>query len=170
MSSVRIRSGPPRSGHAKLHYQRLPAPIRTGRGWLHSAAAALGDCGRNVADSSVMTSSATDKIPAEIVRQPSRTTRARHLIALFRKKKRILLLDDDPSMQRLAKAILLREGFRVDVFLTGRQAMAAIAGRKYDALLLDLMMPHEGGLTVIRHLREKNPALLRRVLPLSPPP
>ena len=73
-------------------------------------------------------------------------------------------MDDDPSMQRLAKAILLREGFRVDVFLTGRQAMAAIAGRKYDALLLDLMMPHEGGLTVIRHLREKNPALLRRVL------
>src|SRR5258708_1524685 len=111
-----------------------------------------------------MTSPATSKIPAEIVRQPSRSTRARHLIALFKKRKRILLLDDDPSMQRLAKAILLREGFRVDVFLTGRQAMAAIAGRKYDALLLDLMMPHEGGLTVIRHLREKNPALLRRVL------
>jgi DNA-binding response OmpR family regulator len=111
-----------------------------------------------------MTSPATSKIPAETVRQPSRRTRARHLIALFKRKKRILLLDDDPSMQRLAKAILLREGFRVDVFLTGRQAMAAIAAHNYDALLLDLMMPHEGGMTVIRHLREKNPALLRRVL------
>src|SRR5258708_4393312 len=117
-----------------------------------------------------MTSPATSKVPAEIVRQPSRSTRARHLIALFRKKKRILLLDDDPSMQRLAKAILLREGFRVDVFLTGRQAIAAINARKYDALLLDLMMPHEGGMTVIRHLREKNPDLLRRGLPFPSSP
>src|SRR5258708_13917123 len=117
-----------------------------------------------------MTSPATSKVPAEIVRQTSRSTRARRLIALFRKKKRILLLDDDPSMQRLAKAILLREGFRVDVFLTGRQAIAAINARKYDALLLDLMMPHEGGMTVIRHLREKNPDLLRRVPLFTPSP
>ena len=111
-----------------------------------------------------MTSPATNKIPSETVRPPSRRTRTHHLLALFKRKKRILLLDDDPSMQRLAKAILLREGFRVDVFLTGRQAMTAIARGKYDALLLDLMMPHEGGMTVIRHLREKNPTLLRRVL------
>jgi DNA-binding response OmpR family regulator len=67
-------------------------------------------------------------------------------------------------MVRLARTILLREGFRIDIFLTGMEAMAAIDGRKYDALLLDLMMPNEGGMTVIRHLREKNPALLRRVL------
>ena len=40
-----------------------------------------------------------------------------------------------------------------------------------DVLLLDLMMPHEGGMTVIRHLRTKNPELLRRALLLtgSPP-
>lgn len=80
------------------------------------------------------------------------------------RRKRILLLDDDPSMQRLVAALLKRAGYRVDVFLTGREALSAISGEKYDALLLDLMMPHEGGNTIIRHLRKSNAAMLQRVL------
>ena len=109
-----------------------------------------------------MTTPAIKELPPETGYRPRTTTR--RLMTLFKRKKRILLLDDDPSMQRLARAILLREGFRVDVFLTGSEALAAIDDHKYDALLLDLMMPHEGGMTVIRHLREKDPTLLRRVL------
>ncbi|MDP9361153.1 MAG: response regulator [Acidobacteriota bacterium] len=65
-------------------------------------------------------------------------------------------------MQRLVAKILGREGFRVDVFLTGRQAIAALAKADYDVLLLDLMMPHEGGMTVIRHLRVNDPPMLKR--------
>jgi DNA-binding response OmpR family regulator len=80
----------------------------------------------------------------------------------FRTKKRVLLLDDDPSMQRLVARILGREGFRVDVFLTGREAIAAAKNNAYDVLLLDLMMPHEGGMTVIRHFRMKDPTVLKR--------
>lgn len=80
----------------------------------------------------------------------------------FRRRKRVLLLDDDPSMRRLVAKILGREGFRVDVFLTGRQAIAALAKADYDVLLLDLMMPHEGGMTVIRHLRVNDPPMLKR--------
>ena len=80
----------------------------------------------------------------------------------FNRRKRVLLLDDDPSMQRLVAKLLSRSGFRVDVFLTGRQAIDAVGKAEYDVLLLDLMMPHEGGMTVIRHLRTKNPALLKR--------
>jgi DNA-binding response OmpR family regulator len=80
----------------------------------------------------------------------------------FNRRKRVLLLDDDPSMQRLVAKLLSRSGFRVDVFLTGRQTIDAVAKADYDVLLLDLMMPHEGGMTVIRHLRAKNPAMLKR--------
>jgi len=89
----------------------------------------------------------------------------------LKRKGRILLLDDDPSMQRLVSKLLEREGFRVDSFLTGRDAIRALDRDPYDVLLLDLMMPHEGGMTVIRHLRTKNPELLRRALLLtgSPP-
>jgi len=87
--------------------------------------------------------------------------------SLLKRKPRVLLLDDDPSMQRLVAALLKNEGYRVDVFLTGRDALRSIEKNDYDVLLLDLMMPHEGGMTVIRELREKKPELLSRSLVLS---
>ncbi|MEA2326564.1 MAG: two-component system, OmpR family, phosphate regulon response regulator OmpR [Thermoanaerobaculia bacterium] len=89
---------------------------------------------------------------------------------MFKRRKRVLLLDDDPSMQRLVARLLGNEGFRVDVFLTGSQAIAALERERYDVLLLDLMMPHEGGMTVIRHLRTKNPQMLKRSILLTASP
>jgi DNA-binding response OmpR family regulator len=80
------------------------------------------------------------------------------------KKSRLLLLDDDPSMQRLMSTLLRREGHRVDVVSEASQAIQHLGRYKYDALLLDIMTPTEGGMTVIRHLRESNPELLRRVV------
>jgi CheY-like chemotaxis protein len=88
----------------------------------------------------------------------------------FKRRKRVLLLDDDPSMQRLVARLLGNDGFRVDVFLTGGQAIAALGKATYDVLLLDLMMPHEGGMTVIRHLRTKNPQMLKRSILLTASP
>jgi len=90
--------------------------------------------------------------------------------SLFKRRKRVLLLDDDPSMQRLVARILGSEGFRVDVFLTGSQAIAALKREQYDVLLLDLMMPHEGGMTVIRYLRENDPPMLKRSILLTASP
>ena len=84
--------------------------------------------------------------------------------------KRILLLEDDPSMQRLV-AKLLRSSLhvKVELFGNGRAVNARIATQteRYDALLLDLMMPHDGGLTVLRNLREHHPSLLARVILLT---
>lgn len=73
-------------------------------------------------------------------------------------------------MQRLVSALLKRGGYRVDTFLTGREAIAALERDEYDALLLDLMMPHEGGNTVIRHLLANRPALLDRALLVTASP
>jgi CheY-like chemotaxis protein len=89
---------------------------------------------------------------------------------LFKRRKRVLLLDDDPSMHRLVARILGNEGFRVDVFLNGSQAITALTNDTYDVLLLDLMMPVEGGMTVIRHLRTKNPPMLKRSILLTASP
>jgi DNA-binding response OmpR family regulator len=89
---------------------------------------------------------------------------------ILKRKPRVLLLDDDPSMQRLVSKLLKDEGFRVDVVLTGREAIAAIGAAKYDVMLLDLMMPHEGGLTVIRHLEAGDKGKLQRVIVLSGSP
>lgn len=67
-------------------------------------------------------------------------------------------------MQRLVSALLKRNGYRVDPFLTGSEAISALGRDTYDVLLLDLMMPHEGGMTVIRHLRKSDPTLLEHAI------
>jgi two-component system, NtrC family, response regulator AtoC len=92
------------------------------------------------------------------------------MLPFFKRKRRVLILDDDPSMQRLVSAVLKREGYRVDAFLTGRDALRAMEKTDYHVLLLDLMMPHEGGITVIRELQANHPDLLQRVLVLTGSP
>ena len=83
---------------------------------------------------------------------------------LFKTKPHVLLLDDDPSMQKLVAMLLRRAGYRVDVVSDGAQAIENIGHTDYAALLLDLMTQTEGGLTVIRHLKESQPELLKRVI------
>ena len=80
------------------------------------------------------------------------------------RKARVLVLDDDPAMQRLIGSILRRAGYRVEVVSSGQQAIERIGKTRYDALLLDLMTPTEGGITVVRDLKKSRPELLKRVL------
>ena len=86
------------------------------------------------------------------------------MIRLLRRAARILLLDDDLSMQRLVATLLKRQGHRVDVVSTGAQAVEMIARNEYDAMVLDIMTPTEGGMTVIRALKKNAPAKLKRII------
>lgn len=67
-------------------------------------------------------------------------------------------------------ALLRREGHRVDVVSEAAQAIEHIGRYDYDALLLDIMTPTEGGLTVIRHLRTAKPALMKKVVLVTASP
>lgn len=88
----------------------------------------------------------------------------------LKRKARVLLLDDDSSLQKLVSMLLRREGHRVDIVSSGTQALEKIEKQNYDALLLDVMTPTDGGFTVIRHLKEANPSLLKRVVLLTASP
>ena len=94
------------------------------------------------------------------------------MIQILKRKTRILLLDDDTSMQKLVATLLRREGHRVDVVSSGSQAIEKINRDRdaYDALLLDVMTPTDGGFTVIKHLKEAKPAMLTRVVLLTASP
>lgn len=83
--------------------------------------------------------------------------------------RRILMLEDDASMHRLVKKVLRPLHVKVELFGNGRDVVARLAthGKRYDALLLDLMMPHDGGLTVLRSLRDSQASLLDRVIVLT---
>lgn len=86
------------------------------------------------------------------------------MLDLLRRKGRLLLLDDDPAMQRLVAKVLRDAGYRVDVVSSGAQALEKIGGAEYDGLLLDLMTPTEGGMTVIRHLKTNDAKMLQRTV------
>jgi DNA-binding response OmpR family regulator len=89
---------------------------------------------------------------------------------ILARKPRLLLLDDDPSMQRLVLSMLKKEGYRVDVVSSGQQAIEKVRANEYQALLLDVMTPTEGGLTVIRYLQKEKPAMVKRVVLVTASP
>ena len=92
------------------------------------------------------------------------------MLNLLKRKPHLLVLDDDVAMQKLVSMLLKRDGYRVDVVGDGRKAIRSIDETEYAAVLLDLMMPTEGGMTVIKHLREEKPAMLRKVIVLTATP
>lgn len=92
------------------------------------------------------------------------------MLPLLQAKGRVLLFDDDPSMQKLMATLLRRAGYRVDVVGAGAQAIEKIGRVNYDAVLLDLMAPTEGGITVMRHLKNEKAALLKRVILVTASP
>jgi DNA-binding response OmpR family regulator len=66
---------------------------------------------------------------------------------------RILVVEDDPDIADLVRRYLQKSGFDVDVRASGRDALAAIAARPPDVLVLDLMLPELNGLEICRIVR-----------------
>ncbi len=67
--------------------------------------------------------------------------------------KRVLVVDDDPDIRALASKALTRDGHEVSEAASGAEALALIAAQVPDLVLLDLLMPVQGGLEVLRLLR-----------------
>jgi DNA-binding response OmpR family regulator len=69
---------------------------------------------------------------------------------------RILIVDDERSVQEVARAYLEREGFIVDSAGDGREALAQIARKPPALIVLDLMLPDVSGEEVARRVRERS--------------
>jgi DNA-binding response OmpR family regulator len=65
----------------------------------------------------------------------------------------VLIADDDPDILRALGFLMRREGYDVRTATDGEEALAAIASRSPDLLLLDLMMPRGNGHDICRTLR-----------------
>jgi adenylate cyclase len=70
---------------------------------------------------------------------------------------RVLVVDDDPLVVDLVRQLLEPQGWDVAAAADGREALAALALRRPDVMLLDLLMPRLDGFAVIEQL-EGNPA------------
>lgn len=73
----------------------------------------------------------------------------------------ILVVDDEPSVRKLASAILGRNGYRTMTAAEGREGIKLFEQHRQNIRLVvsDLMMPHLDGPAMLRGLREINPDL-----------
>ena len=69
----------------------------------------------------------------------------------------ILVVEDEPRVATFVTRTLEAEGFRVDVAENGRVGFARALGGHYDLVVLDLLLPHVDGLTLLRELGARRP-------------
>ncbi len=67
----------------------------------------------------------------------------------------VLIVDDDPDIRQLLADYLQQHELQVSCAVDGRQMRAVLASQPVDAIVLDLMLPGEDGLTLFRALREQ---------------
>ena len=68
---------------------------------------------------------------------------------------RVLIVEDNELLATGMMMALSEQGYAVDVIHDGLHAIQALKQIEYDLILLDLGLPKEDGLTVLRILREK---------------
>jgi DNA-binding response OmpR family regulator len=67
----------------------------------------------------------------------------------------VLVVDDEPTIGEVVSAYLRRAGYDTRVARDGPAALAAVAERSPDLIVLDLMLPGIDGLEVMRRVRER---------------
>ncbi|HMJ33824.1 MAG TPA: response regulator transcription factor [Baekduia sp.] len=69
---------------------------------------------------------------------------------------RILLADDEQSIQTLLSFPLRKDGYDVTTASDGREALARFNESRFDLVVLDVMMPRMDGLEVCRRIRARH--------------
>ncbi|MEA2573770.1 MAG: hypothetical protein QOH93_1068 [Chloroflexia bacterium] len=70
----------------------------------------------------------------------------------------ILVIDDEPAIVDILRAILEEEGYNVHTAANGRQGLDSIAASRPEVVICDIMMPVMDGRAFCRAL-EKDPSL-----------
>src|SRR3712207_718213 len=69
---------------------------------------------------------------------------------------RILLVDDEQSVQTLLSYPLRKEGYQVVAATTGKEALERFRDAHFDLVVLDLMLPEVDGFDVCKQLRARS--------------
>ncbi|SMO33974.1 response regulator transcription factor [Melghirimyces algeriensis] len=70
--------------------------------------------------------------------------------------KTVMVVDDEPSIVKLVKYNLEKEGYQVEVATDGEKALEKIKDIAPDLVVLDLMLPKVDGLEVCKQLRKES--------------
>jgi len=79
------------------------------------------------------------------------------------KTKQLLLVDDDPNMQRMVALFLKKNNYDLDIAANGRMALKNLEDSDYDLIITDMQMPLMTGIELLVKVRDmgiKTPVIL----------
>jgi two-component system nitrogen regulation response regulator NtrX len=74
-------------------------------------------------------------------------------------KDRVLVVDDEAGVRSSLAGILGDEGYAVEAVESGEKALEALEARRYDVVLLDVWLPGQDGLEVLKKIRARDAEL-----------
>lgn len=66
---------------------------------------------------------------------------------------RILVIEDDDKIQAFISKGLRQDGHTVDTATSGNEGLVLWEATRYDAIVLDIMLPEKSGIAVLKHMR-----------------
>lgn len=104
-------------------------------------------------------------LPCEAIAYAAPETPAEQLVvAAGQSQGRLLIVDDEPDIVTVLKAILEECGYQIETASNGSQALQLLSTETFDVVLSDIRMPDLDGQALYQRLREIKPALANRVI------
>ncbi len=69
---------------------------------------------------------------------------------------RVLVADDNPTVQGFVRELLRRRGYEMDLAEDGQEAVEKFREKTYDLVILDIGMPRMDGMQALRHIRARD--------------
>ncbi len=73
--------------------------------------------------------------------------------------KRILIADDEESLQRLYQEEFEEEGYEVILAGNGKEVLSRLEDHRPDLIIMDIRMPEMNGIDTLRIIKEKYPQI-----------
>lgn len=73
--------------------------------------------------------------------------------------KRVLVIDDDTTLQTLIKKVLERENFDVVATKFGKEGVEYLKNNSFNVIVLDMGLPDADGLEILSEMRSINPTI-----------
>ncbi len=74
--------------------------------------------------------------------------------------KRVLVVDDEPSVREAFEAVLQGKGYEVILAADGREALKILGAGHFDLIFLDMLLPNLSGGSLIRAIKRRDPEAL----------
>ena len=78
--------------------------------------------------------------------------------------KRILVVEDEPSIGTMCQRVLAREGFEVEIAVNGTLAQEMIEKKQYHICLIDIRTPKLSGAELYQWLQKNYPQVANHVI------